>query len=151
MSTVSLTGQDTIILDNDIISDLADGNCATLTFDAESASVKTGKNGNAIYALNESGNAASLVLRVILGSADDRKLNARFIQQQSNFSGFILLNGRFVKKVGDGQGLARTLEYIMSGGIFTKQIESTSNVEGDTEQSVAVYNFKFANAPRVIK
>ena len=38
----------------------------------------------------------------------------------------------------------------MSGGVFMKQVEGKSNVEGETEQSIAVYAIKFSNAPRVL-
>ena len=31
-----------------------------------------------------------------------------------------------------------------------KQVEGKSNVEGDTEQSVAIYMMKFSNAPRAL-
>ena len=58
--------------------------------------------------------------------------------------------GQFVKKIGDGQGNITSDTYVCSGGVFTKQVEGKSNVEGDTEQSTATYTVKFSNAPRAI-
>lgn len=150
MGSQALSGNDSIILNNRPITDLADGDCAHLTFPNDIANLKTGKNGNSIYGLNESGKQAELKLRVLRGSADDKYLNNLFSQQQANFAGTILMTGQFIKKIGDGQGNIASDTYITSGGIFTKAIEAKSNVEGDTEQSIAVYTIKFSNAPRII-
>jgi len=59
-------------------------------------------------------------------------------------------DAEFSKKIGDGQGNITSDTYIMSGGVFTKQVEAKSNVEGDSEQSVAIYTIKWSNSPRVI-
>lgn len=150
MSSVSMTGKDTIKINNRIISDLGDGDVAALTFPNEIANVKTGKNGNSIYALNESGKQAEFVLRVIRGSADDKFLNNLLTTQQQDFASFILMQGEFVKRVGDGQGAIQNDTYITSGGIFSHGVEAKSNTEGDTEQSLSIYKMKYANSPRVI-
>lgn len=150
MSTVAMSGADSITINNRILSDLADGNCLELTFPNEIANVKTGKNGNSIYGLNETGKQAEMKIRVIRGSSDDKFLNNLFALQQQNFSQFILMQGEFVKRVGNGQGQLTSDTYIVSGGIFTKGIEAKTNVEGDAEQSVAMYTLKFSNSPRVL-
>lgn len=150
MGAVALSGSDTINLNNQILSDLADGNCVELTFPNDIANVKTGKNGNSIYGLNESGKQCEVKLRVLRGSADDKFLNNLLAQQQANFAGTVLLIGQFIKKIGDGQGNITSDTYIMSGGVFVKQIEGKTNVEGETEQSIAVYTIRFSNAPRVL-
>ena len=59
------------------------------------AAAKSSKNGNVIYAFNESGRQVELSLRVLLGSDDDKFLNSRLQEQKSDFSGFILLTGSF--------------------------------------------------------
>jgi hypothetical protein len=150
MSTVALSGNDVVNINNRVFADVADGDFANLTFPNEIATVKTGKNGNSIYALNATGKQADLALRVIRGSADDKFLNNLMAQQEANFSGFVLMIGEFIKKIGDGLGNIQSDTYIMSGGIFTKKIEAKSNAEGDTEQSVAIYMLRFANAPRTL-
>lgn len=150
MSSVAMSGSDTITINNRVFSDLADGNAVELTFPNEIANLKTGKNGNSIYGLNETGKQCEVKLRLIRGSADDKFLLALMAQQQANFAGFALMIGNFIKKIGNGLGGIASDQYIMSGGIFTKQIEGKTNVEGESEQSVAVYTMKFSNAPRII-
>lgn len=150
MATVAMTGSDTLSINNHIFADFADGNCAELTFPNEIAAVKTGKNGNAMYGLNESGRQAELKIRVIRASTDDTFLNGLLAQQKNNFAAFPLMIGEFTKKVGDGAGNILTDTYITSGGVFSKETEAKMNVEGDIEQSVAIYTLRFANAPRVI-
>lgn len=150
MSTVALSGSDTININNRVLSDLADGNCVELDFPTDIANVKTGKNGNSIYGLNESGKQCEVKIRVLRGSADDKYLNNLLAQQNANFAATVLAIGQFIKKIGDGLGNITSDTYIMSGGVFTKQVPGKTNVEGETEQSVAMYVLKFSNAPRVL-
>lgn len=150
MSTVSLTGSDTIVINSKVISDLADGDCVNMEFPNEMATLKTGKNGNVIYSLNETGQEATVVMRLIRGSSDDRFMNNLMAIQKQNFAGFVLLTGEFIKKIGDGEGNVRNDTYILSGGIFTKEIAAKNNTEGDVEQSISLYELKFSKAPRVI-
>lgn len=150
MSTVAMSGSDTININNRVFADLADGDCVTLDFPNDIAQVKTGKNGNSIYGLNETGRQCELKIRLIRGSADDKFMNGLLAQQQANFAGFVLMIGQFIKKLGNGAGNIASDTYIVSGGVFTKQVEAKMNVEGDTAQSVSEYSLKFSNAPRVI-
>lgn len=150
MSAIALSGQDTASINNTVLTDLADGNCIELTFPNDIANVKTGKNGNAIYGLNESGKQCEVKLRVIRGGATDKFLNNLLSQQQANFAGTVLMIGQFTKKIGDSLGNITTDAYILGGGIFVKIPEAKTNVEGETEQSIAIYTLKFSNAPRVL-
>lgn len=150
MATVAMSGSDTIQLNNRVFADLADQDCVVLTFPNEIAQVKTGKNGNSIYGLNESGKQCEVTMRLVRGSADDQFMNNLLSQQQANFAGFPLMIGEFIKKIGNGLGEISSDTYIMSGGVFTKQVEAKMNVEGDTEQSISIYTMKFSNSPRAI-
>jgi hypothetical protein len=150
MSTISMTGSDTVSVNNRIFADLADGDAVQLTFPNEMAVIKTGKDGNSLYALNESGRQAEVIIRVIRGSADDKFLNGLLANQRANFASFVLMNAEFIKRIGDGQGNVLSDTYVLSGGVFSKQVEAKSNVEGDTEQSVAIYNLRFSNSPRAL-
>lgn len=150
MGAVALSGNDTINIQNHVFTDLADGNCVELTFPNDIANVKTGKNGNSIYGLNESGKQVEAKIRVLRGSDDDKFLNNLLTQQQNNFAGMVLLIGQFIKKIGDGLGNITSDTYIMSGGVFTKQVEGKMNVEGETDQSIAMYTIRFSNAPRAL-
>ncbi len=150
MATVTMTGNDIHIINGRLLTDLADGDCAALTFPDDIASVTIGKNGNAIYSLNESGERAENVLRVIRGSNDDKYLNNLMSQQKANFAGFVLMTGEFIKKIGDGTGKVTNDTYLTAGGIFTKRVEAKTNTAGEAEQSISVYTINFANAPRTI-
>lgn len=150
MSTVALSGSDTVVINGRVFHDLAEGNCVELKFPNDIAQVKTGKNGNSVYALNESGKQCEMDLRLVRGSSDDKFMNALLTQQQANFAGFILMQGEFVKQVGDGQGNILNDTYVTSGGIFVRQVDAMSNVEGDVAQSVSIYKLKFSNAPRAL-
>jgi len=148
MATQSLTGNDTISIDGIPLIDLGDGDVGSLTYPNELVGVKTGKNGNSIFALNETGDQADLVLRVLRGSKDDKTLNSRLISMKADFSGFVTITGQVIKKVGDGLGNVTNDIYDLSGGVFSKRVETVSNVEGNTDQSLAIYNIKFTNSPR---
>ncbi len=150
MGAIALSGSDTIVIGGRVLADLADGNCVELTFPNDIANVKTGKNGNSIYGLNESGKQCEVKIRVLRASDDDKFLNNKLVQQQNNFAGTVLLDGQFIKKIGDGKGNITSDTYVMGGGVFTKQVEGKTNVEGETEQSVAIYTLKYSNAPRAI-
>ena len=145
MSSVSLTGADTIQIDSRVLRDLADLDCVKLTFPNDISAMKTSKNGNTIYALNETGKVAECELRVLLGSDDDKYLNSRLQEMKSDLSSFILVTASFAKRVGDGSGNISTKIYQCSGGVFKKQPEAKTSAEGDTEQSVAIYTISFHN------
>lgn len=148
MATQSLTGNDTISIDGIPLVDLGDGDVGALTYPNELVGVKTGKNGNSIFALNETGDQADLVIRVLRGSKDDKTLNSRLASMKADFAGFITITGQVIKKVGDGLGNVTNDIYDLSGGVFSKRVETISNVEGNTDQSLAIYNIKFTNSPR---
>ena len=101
MPTVASSGNDSLTLNNYIFSGLADANVVELTFPNDIAEVKVGKNGNALFALNESGKVAEMAIRVVRGSTDDQYLLGLITSQQNNFAGFTLLTGSFVKSLGD--------------------------------------------------
>lgn len=150
MPSFSLTGADTAIIGGINLVDVADGDWFTVTYPNQLAEVKTGKSGNSLFASNASGQQADATLRVIRGSFDDKSLDALLQQQIQDFSSFVLLEGQFVKRIGDGQGNVSPDQYISSGGVFTFNVDAKSNAEGDTEQSVSVYRLKFANMARVL-
>lgn len=150
MPTVSLTGNDNIIINGSQIKSNADGTIAELTFPNEIANFKVGASdgahgNNAIYAFNATGVQCELKIRLVRGGPDDAILQALLKLQQDDFASFILLTGSLVKRFGAGDGTVGSDTYNLTGGIFTKQVEAKSNVEGDTEQSVAIYMMKFRN------
>ncbi len=143
MPEVSLTGQDTVQIDGSIFQTLADGVPFDITFPNDLGAVKAGKNGNTIYAKNEMGRIADVVMRLILGGVDDKYMNGRLQQWITDPSAFTLMTGMFVKRVGDGAGNVESKIYNMTGGFFKRQVDAKTSAESDTDQSVAVWRVTF--------
>lgn len=150
VGTVSVTSNDTITLNGHVFVDQAFGDISKITFPNELVNLKTGKNGNTVYAQNAPGFNANLELRLLRGSADDQFMQALVLAPGASFPTTQLLNGTFVKQIGDGKGNVVYDTYALNGGVVSKPIEGKENVEGDTEQAVATYMIKFAAASRVI-
>lgn len=150
MSTVSVTGRDTLLINNFNIFDLADGDNCALTHPNELVTVKTGKDGNSIYAFNATGQQGELVFRVIRGSLSDRFLNKLLKTWINDPASFALMKGKFVKRAGNGLGFVTNDTYLLLGGAFFKMVDATSNSEGNTDQAVSVYSIRWGNVVRAI-
>lgn len=150
MATFALVGSDTIKINQRLMTDLPHGEVAKVTYETDLATVKTGKNGNTIFAQNASGFAASMELKVMRGSADDKFMQSLLTSYRANPTGYVLINSELVKRVGDGQGNVTADTYVLTGGVPSKQIEVMSQVEGDVEQAVCTYSLKFAYSERAI-
>ena len=148
MNTYAITGKDTLIINDRVFTDLADGDASTIAFPNDLITMKTGKDGNTLYASNKTGENVDAVLRVVKGSSDDKFLNSLYNSMKADLPAFSLLEGSFVKKIGDGQGNVTSDSYDMAAGIFKRGVDSKDNVEGDTEQAVSVWTLGFARANR---
>lgn len=142
MASFSITGDDQIILNvaNNLTNDLADGDAVTITIPNDLVNIQVGKNGNAIYAKDENGNRFDMEIRVLKGSGSDNDLLTKYLATKANFSGTTFITGQFVKKLGDGYGNVNSYTYTLGGAVVRKAPETKTNVNGDVEQSVTVYN-----------
>lgn len=150
MSIFSFTGQDTFTINGRVITDLADGDCVVVEYPNDLMNVKIGKNNNAIFGQNATGELANVKARIVRGSPDDKFLNGLLAQQQVSPETFILLTGELVKNIGDGTSGTNGDITAFSGGIFGKKPMVKTNVEGDPTQAVTEYSFVFAKGQRVI-
>ena len=150
MSTFALTGNDTVILNDRVIKDMADGSIVEIAYQNDRVGITTGKNDNTVYAENRTGSNAVLTLRVIRGSADDRWLNGLSILQNKDFPTFKLMNGSFTKRIGDGYGSLSYDNYVLIGGVFQRYPDAQENLQGETEQGSTVYTIIFAKAERAL-
>lgn len=148
-STYALTGKDTIIINDIPLTDFADGDIGNLEIPNNLFAMQTGKDGNTIFALDESGQNATLTVRVLMSSNDDKRLNG-LIPKSDSFAETILMTGAVVKQVGDGQGNVSYNTYTLAGGMIQKKPNIKSNVNGDTTQAVVEYSIMFANGNRSI-
>jgi hypothetical protein len=150
MSTYTLTGDDVVIINDIPLNDFPDNDIATLELPNNLMEISTGKDGNTIFALNEAGNNATLTVRVLMSSNDDKRLNG-LIPPSDGFASYVLLNGSVVKQIGDGAGNISYNTYVLAGGMVQKKPAIKSNVNGDTQQAIVEYVIQFANAARAIK
>lgn len=146
----SLTGKDTIIIAGRVLNDFADGDTCKLDYPNDLSVMKTGKNGNTIYAYQYSGLQCTVELRILLGGTDDAFLQGLLSLFNQNPPAFTLLTGEFIKNVGDGDGNITPVSYVLSGGTFKKQVPAVENADGDTNQAIAVYSLQFSNSPRQV-
>lgn len=150
MAVYALTGNDTFILNDRVLNDMADGSTIAITFPNEKTGRSTGKNGNTVYSTDKQGLNAECELRLIAGSQDDIWLNGLSIQQERDLPSFSLLNGSFTKRIGDGTGKVRFINYVLLGGVVRQNVDTQENLQGDTEQGLAIYRLFFAQAERAI-
>jgi hypothetical protein len=150
MDGVSLTGNDTFILNERILSDLADGDTINIDVPNDIAAGKSGKNGNIIIAFNATGKTTNISLRVLTGSSDDKYINSLYSSYVNDPASFPLVQGEYIKRAGDGSGNVSNIVYKLNKGYIAKMPVTKENVEGDTEQSVTVWNFNFHNTERLI-
>lgn len=150
MGTFSLVGNDIIKINGRLLADLPHGEVAKVTYSTDLVSVKTGKSGNTIFAHNASGLQATMELKLIRGSADDKYMQSEMAQYISNPTGYVLMIGEITKVIGDGEGKVINDSYTLKGGVTSKQVESTSNVEGEVEQAISAYTIQFAACARAI-
>ena len=148
-SSYALTGQDQIILDNIPLKDFADGDIGTIEINNDLFAMSTGKNGNTIFAYDEAGRNATLTVRVLMSSNDDKRLNG-YVPKHEGFAGTILIDGSVVKMVGDGSGNISYNAYLLKGGMVQRKPNISSNVNGETNQAIVEYVIQFADAERSI-
>ena len=147
---ISMTGDDTIIIGGQLITDFAIGVVAEISFPEDLVKVTRGKNGNTVYALNNQGFQSEVKLKILLGGVNDAYLNAQMVSMMNSFSSYVLLSGVFIKNVGDGKGNIKPVTYLMSGGVPKKNPMAQSVAEGTPEQSLAEWDFIFGNNSRQV-
>lgn len=143
------TAQDTIVcedLDGEwILSDFATGTVADLTAPNEVSSTSTGYNGNSLGAHNEPGRQRECTLRIVKGSADDKRLKKSFKlwkNRDLRFKPFTMSFTKFINN--DGVLTKDTTECYF--GLPAVTPGKQSNTEGDTEQLVSIYMIRFGNS-----
>lgn len=151
MTTYTVTSNDTLTLNGNVFTDLALDDVTSITFPNDLVTQKTGKNGNTIIAQNAPGQNANMTLRVMRGSDDDQFLQNILTASLGDFPSTPLINGSFVKKLGDGAGNIKRDTYQLAGGTISKIPDGKENVSGDVTQGEAIYLIKFPSATRIIK
>lgn len=147
--TYALTGDDVIIINDIPLKDFANDDIGSISIPNNIFEMNTGKDNNTIFALNEAGNNGVLTVRVLMSSADDKRLNG-LIPNSETFARTVLLTGSVTKQIGDGTGKVSYNTYLLQGGMVQKKPDVKVNVNGDTSQAVVEYIIPFALATRAI-
>ena len=150
MAVYALTGADDLIINDRPITEFTDNSTIQITFPNEKVGSSTGKNANTVFATNEQGRNVQVELRILAGGKDDAFLNGLSIQQERDLPSFTLMNGSFSKRVGDGSGNVKRINYTLLGGVISQGIDAQENLTGDTEQGTALYRMTFAQGARAI-
>jgi hypothetical protein len=146
----ALTGNDAVVIDSRVFNDFAEGDTVVIDYANNVSELKKGKNGNAIFSANAQGEVATATLRIIAGSADDKYLNSRLAEYRNDPASFVLMNGEFTKRVGDGAGNILSIIHSLEGGMIQKVPVTKENIEGDTEQAVVIWSLIFSRGKRLI-
>lgn len=154
----NITSNDTLLLKglvngslvSQLFTTLSDKSTVNVTVPNDLVNVVVGKNGNAVFAAIKRGQIGDMELRPLMANADHVFLNAQLAQWLANPTAFVLLNGIFTKVLGDGLGNVRRFSYTLNGGVVVKNIDAVENVEGETDQAVAVFRLRFAQIIPVI-
>lgn len=141
--TYRLTGDDTFVLWDRVISDLADGSVVNIVADNNIAQSVVGKNGNIIIAKDEQGKKCTITLRLLKGSKDDQFIHSYYKTYEIDSALFLMGNGSFAKRLGDGNGNVVFDTKYLSAVHFTRApYDATWNVNGTTDQAVTVYTMQ---------
>lgn len=151
MTIYNITGDDTFTVNGTVLNDFADGDISTLSFENDKWKLKTGKNGNSIWAYDYTGGNCKTKLRIMIGSSDDSLLQGILTTSDNSPAATVLINGQFVKNLGDGAGNMVRNVFTLLGGMIVRIPDAKGNAEGDTNQGVAEYMITFANATRSIQ
>lgn len=151
---LTITGKDSLTLniagEAVVISDLSFGDGSKIEFPNELSVIKTGKDGNSVIALNNSGINSKLTLRLPIGSPSDKKLQSALSLWLSSPTTFTAISGTFIKKAGDGLGNEISPTYTLLGGVPLKVPGASYNSDGDSEQGVSTWEMIFCSAARSI-
>lgn len=151
MPKYNVTADDTLVLNDRVFTDFADGDTIDIAPSADAIGMTTGKNQNTIFSENAQGDNATVTLRIMRGSDDDQYLQGLQASTDQDFASTVLLNGQFVKRLGDGEGNVRRDVHTLQGGMVKRRVPVKENVSGSTEQGVSVWTIGFANVVRSIQ
>lgn len=142
---VSMSGDDTFLLNGNVVSTLATKDPLKINFPNDIAVVEQGKDGNTVISENRRGYEGDAVLRVLLGAADDQAINALFLEQAANIAGTTLITGALYKVSGDGKGNIIKVVYQLQGGVILKIPAALISASGNTEEQIAEWTIRFGN------
>ena len=146
----SLSGNDTLIYGTTVLTDLPDGKIFEATWDDTLVEQKVGKNGNVISVFKPLGKKAKVTLRLLRASGNDVLINSDLVNIQADLPSFKTVTLTANKRFGDGNGNIVNDTIVFKGGLIMKNPSMSTDVNGDTEQSVISYEITFGSFVRTI-
>ena len=140
---LSYTGNDLIEFNSRTLADFANGDVVTVTYPNEASGTAVGKDGNVIVVGNEQGRIANVTIRVVRGSADDKFLNSFVKLWYNDRMSFVPASMTLTKMISVDGSVTNDIMPLKFGVPAKGSPDYKVNVEGDVEQAVAVYNFRF--------
>ena len=148
----SYTARDVIVATDHkgdwVLSDFGDGTVAELNAPNELSTLTTGYNGNSLGSHNEPGRQRELTLRLVKGSADDKRMNENYNLWKNRDIRFRPLTMAFTKTVAHGSGAPTNDKVECFFGLPTGQPAQVSDMAGNTDQVISVYTIRFGNSER---
>jgi hypothetical protein len=145
----TLSGGDTLTLNDKTITDIANGDYAVIDFPNNISSTTIGKNNNILKKQMANGKLCRLTIRLTRGSVDDIFLQDLFDLQQRDFAAFNLLEGQAVKRIGDGEGNITRDIYDFSAMDFEKIPNSVSSTEENVEELITIWQLSGLGERRI--
>lgn len=140
---LSYTGNDLIEFAGRNLTDFANGDVAVVTFPNEISSTSAGKNGNVVVARNEQGRVAELSLRIVRGSPDDKFINSLCKLWNNSPMDYEPVSASLTKMIKVDGSVTNDIMSLKFGFPTKTAPEVKVNVEGDVEQAVSIYSFRF--------
>ena len=140
---LSYTGNDLIEFNGRTLVDFANGDVVVVSFPNEISGTAAGKNGNVIVARNEQGRVAEVALRIVRGSPDDKFLNSILKSWNNDPRSYEPASMTLTKMISVDGSVTNDLVSLKFGFPQKAVPDVKVNVEGDVEQAVSVYNFRF--------
>lgn len=148
MAGFALTGNDTTIMFGRNFTFFGKGEVVKWEYPADFVKVEQGKNGNTIYATDNSGFLAKGTMKLLRGSPDDVFMSSLVAAAAADLPSFVLGDGTFVKRIGQGDGTVVFDTYVLGGICPTKKQPAMENTDGDPEQAQVVYEMTAAASNR---
>lgn len=148
MGSFALTGNDTSIMFGRNLTNFGKGDVVKVEYANDFVKVEQGKNGNTIYALDNSGFLAKITVKPLRGSPDDVFFAGIVASAKADLPSFELGEGTFVKRIGAGDGSVVYDTYVLGGICPTKLQPAQENTDGDPEQAQVMYEFTAAASDR---
>jgi hypothetical protein len=148
MSAVALTGADTCIMFARSFTDFGKGDVVKIDYENDFVKVEQGKNGNTVYTTDNSGKVVKITMKLIRGSPDDQFMSYMLSLALADLPTFVLGDGTFVKRIGQGDGSVVFDTYTLGGISPVRLQDAMENTDGEPDQAQVTFILKAASSPR---